>query len=131
MILDRTTESSDPKAQPVFDGHRISELSRLARRIPISDEIRRYGVCSCRRSSRLHPEHQAWAVRPLWLSPRSAQALILGAKIRKAISINYIAFDDLRACHPPLRHRLILNFEGQAENVQPDEIIDDIPVCNT
>jgi len=61
-------------------------------------------------------------------SPRGAQALILAAKIRAILDHRYhVAREDLRACAPPaLRHRLILNFEGQAENIQPDEIIDDI-----
>ena len=43
-ILDRTTESVEPKAQPIFDGQRINELSKLARQIPIADELRRFGV---------------------------------------------------------------------------------------
>ena len=61
-------------------------------------------------------------------SPRGAQALILAAKIRAILDHRYhVARDDMRACaHPRLRHRLILNFEGQAENIQADEIIDDI-----
>jgi MoxR-like ATPase len=130
MILDRTTESSDPKAQPVFDGHRISELSRLARRIPISDELRRYGVALVLAS---HPDHILASEKTRRFvrygsSPRGAQAIILAAKIRAILDHRYhVSRDDLRACaHPALRHRLILNFEGQAENVQPDEIIDDI-----
>ena len=44
QILDRTTEAATPHAEPVFDGHRIVELSRLARQIPIADDLRRYGV---------------------------------------------------------------------------------------
>ncbi len=61
-------------------------------------------------------------------SPRGAQAIILAAKIRAILDHRFhVSRDDLRACaHPALRHRLILNFEGQAENVQADEIIDDI-----
>ena len=54
--------------------------------------------------------------------------MILAAKIRAILDHRYhVSRDDLRACaHPALRHRLILNFEGQAENVQADDIIDDI-----
>jgi MoxR-like ATPase len=61
-------------------------------------------------------------------SPRGAQAIILAAKIRAILDHRYhVSRDDLTACaHPALRHRLILNFEGQAESIQPDEIIDDI-----
>ncbi len=130
QILDRTTESHDPKAQPIFDGTRIVELSRLARRIPISDELRRYGVALVLAS---HPDHILASEKTrryvrYGSSPRGAQAIILAAKIRAILDHRYhVSRDDLRACaHPALRHRLILNFEGQAENVQPDEIIDDI-----
>ncbi|HZW34506.1 MAG TPA: AAA family ATPase, partial [Isosphaeraceae bacterium] len=43
-ILDRTTEAVEPRAEPIFDGKRIVELSRLARQIPIADDLRRYGI---------------------------------------------------------------------------------------
>ncbi len=61
-------------------------------------------------------------------SPRGAQAIILAAKIRAILDHRYhVAREDLRAsAHAALRHRLILNFEGQAENVQADDIIGDL-----
>ena len=68
-------------------------------------------------------------------SPRGAQAIILAAKIRAILDHRYhVAREDLRAvAHAALRHRLILNFEGQAENIQADDIIDDmlrsVPTC--
>jgi MoxR-like ATPase len=129
-ILDRTTEAVEPKAQPVFDGQRIVELSHLARQIPIADELRRYGVAMVLAT---HPENSLASDKTRRFvrygsSPRGAQALILAAKIRAILDHRYhVSREDLRACaHPALRHRLILNFEGQAENVQADDIIDDI-----
>jgi hypothetical protein len=61
-------------------------------------------------------------------SPRGAQAMVLAAKVRAILDQRYhVAREDLLAvAHAALRHRLILNFEGQAENVQPDQIVDDI-----
>ena len=61
-------------------------------------------------------------------SPRGAQAIILAAKIRAILDHRYhVSREDIRAvAHPALRHRLILNFEGQAEDVRPTTIIDDI-----
>ena len=61
-------------------------------------------------------------------SPRGAQAIILAAKIRAILDHRYhVAREDLRAvAHAALRHRLILNFEGQAEDIQADDIIDDL-----
>ncbi len=59
-------------------------------------------------------------------SPRGAQALILAAKVRALLDGRYnVAFEDLDAvAHHALRHRMILNFEGQAERVDTDKIID-------
>jgi MoxR-like ATPase len=128
-ILDRTTAVDEAHAEPVFDGQRIQELSRLARQIPIADELRRYGVAIVLAT---HPEHEmATEMSRRYVrygsSPRGAQALILAAKIRAILDHRYhVAREDLRAvAHPSLRHRLILNFEGQAENIHADDIIED------
>jgi len=61
-------------------------------------------------------------------SPRGAQALILAAKIRAILDHRYhVARDDIKqVAHAALRHRLILSFEGQAEGVSPDHVIDTI-----
>ncbi len=129
-ILDRTTEATTPSAGQIFDGQRIVELSHLARQIPIADELRRYGVALILAT---HPESPLASDKTRRFvrygsSPRGAQAIILAAKIRAILDHRYhVSRDDLRGCaHPALRHRLILNFEGQAENIQADDIIDDI-----
>jgi MoxR-like ATPase len=130
MILDRTTESTEPRAQPIFDGHRILEMSRLARLIPITDEVRRYGINIVLAT---HPENELAApmsrkyVR-YGSSPRGAQAMILAAKIRALLDGRYhVAREDLReVAYAALRHRLIQNFEGQAEGIQTDQVIADI-----
>ena len=126
-ILDRTTEGVEPKASPVFDGHAILEMNGLARQIPIADDLRRYGVNLVLAT---HPEHElATEMTRRYVrygsSPRGAQAIILAAKIRAILDHRYhVSRDDLRAVAPAaLRHRLILNFEGQAENVLADDII--------
>jgi len=129
-ILDRTTEAANPRAEPVLAGERILEMSSLARQIPIATEIRRYGLAIVMAT---HPEHELAAditrryVR-YGASPRGAQALILGAKIRAILDHRYhVAKEDLRAMAPAvLRHRLILNFEGQAEAVATDTVVEEI-----
>jgi len=129
-ILDRTTESQKPKADAVLSGERILEMSQLAREIPVAAEIRRYGLSLIMAT---HPEHELAAgiarryVR-FGSSPRGAQALILGAKIRAILDHRYhVAKEDLRDMAPAvLRHRLILNFEGQAEGISSDTVVDDI-----
>ncbi len=129
-ILDRTTEASSPKAEPVLTGERILEMSHLARLIPVAAEVRRYGLTLVLAT---HPDNELAApitrqyVR-YGASPRGAQAMILGAKIRAILDHRYhVAKEDLRAMAPAvLRHRLILNFEGQAEGVSSDTVIEEI-----
>ncbi len=129
-ILDRTTESGTHRAEPVLAGERILEMSRLARQIPIADEIRRYAIAMVLAT---HPEHElATKMTQRFVrygsSPRGAQALILGAKIKAILDQRYhVARDDLKLIAAPvLRHRLILNFEGQAEGVSTDLVVEDL-----
>jgi MoxR-like ATPase len=129
-ILDRTTEAAEPHASPIFDGQRIMELSHLARQIPIADELRRYGIAVVLAT---HPEkEQATEMSRRYVrygsSPRGAQALILAAKIRAILDHRYhVSRDDIKAVAlPALRHRLILNFEGQAEHIQTDDVIENV-----
>jgi MoxR-like ATPase len=126
-ILDRTTEAVKPRVEPIFDGQRILALSQLARQIPIAAEVRRYGIAIVMAT---HPENEAAAPMTRQYvrygsSPRGAQAIILAAKLRAILDNRYhVARDDIRAVAPAaLRHRLILNFEGQAENIHPDQVI--------
>jgi MoxR-like ATPase len=130
MILDRTTETHRPFAQPVLHGERILEMTRMAREIPIAPEVRRYGIALVLGT---HPDHEL--ASPLvkryvryGSSPRGAQALILSGKIRAILDGRYhVARDDLRAAAASvLRHRMILNFEGQADGVAPDAIVADL-----
>ncbi len=129
-ILDRTTESSSPHAEPVLAGERILEMAKQARQIPIADEIRRHGINIILAT---HPENaiandKAKQFIRYGSSPRGAQALILAAKIRAILDHRYhVAKEDIHAVAPAvLRHRMILNFEGQAEGVLTDAVIDSI-----
>ncbi len=129
-ILDRTTEVANPKAEPVLDGTRIMELSRLVRQLPIADEVRRYAISIVMAT---HPENELAVPMTRQFvrygsSPRGAQAIILAAKLRAILDGRYhVARDDIRAVTPAaLRHRLILNFEGQAESIQPDQVLEDV-----
>ncbi len=126
-ILDRTTESENPRAEAVLAGGRILEMARLSRQIPIADEVRRYAIALVLAT---HPEHAlaTGATRQYvryGASPRGLQSMILGAKIRAILDNRYhVAREDLRTmAYPVLRHRLILNFEGQAEGVGTDDVI--------
>jgi MoxR-like ATPase len=126
-ILDRTTEVDNPKAEPTFDAERIKTLSRLVRQIPVAPEVRRYAITVVMAT---HPEQDLAAPMSKQFvrygsSPRGAQAIILAAKLRAILDGRYhVARDDIRAVAPmALRHRLILNFEGQADGVPADAVI--------
>lgn len=127
QILDRTTGEVDPHAGTVADGPTLLQMGRLARQIPVPSHVSEYVA---RLLLATHPE-QADAPEPVkryvryGASPRGAQAIILGAKVNALFQGRYnVAFSDVEAVvHAALRHRLILNFEGEAEGIELDEII--------
>jgi MoxR-like ATPase len=129
-ILNRTTRQVEPQASPAADGSTIVAMGALARGIAIASHVNDYAV---RLLMATHPDQESApeAVRRYvryGASPRGAQAMILGAKIAALLDGRYnVAFDDLAAMAPPaLRHRLILNFEGEAEGITPDRIIAEV-----
>ncbi len=130
LILDRTTEAKSPKAEPVLTGEQALAMSRLARQIPIAEDVRRYGISlilATHPDNVLAPEITKRFVR-YGSSPRGAQAMILAAKILAILDGRYhVARDDLKAVAlGVLRHRILLNFEGQAEGVQTDTVVEGI-----
>jgi MoxR-like ATPase len=129
-ILARTTGKDEPSAQTIVSGVDILRMRDLARQTPIASHVSQYVA---RLIVSTHPDHPT--APPLvkqfvryGSSPRGGQALILGAKIVALLAGRYnVAFEDLHAVAPPaLRHRLLLNFEGLAESVSTDAIIDEL-----
>lgn len=128
-ILARTTGKDVVDVQQAADGARILAMQQLARLVPIPSHVSQY-------VSRLvvgtHPESSIAPRVKQYVrygsSPRGGQALVLGAKITALLAGRYnVSFDDVAAVAPAaLRHRLILNFEGQAEGVRPDDVIADL-----
>jgi MoxR-like ATPase len=126
-IANRTTGSGVPKAQPVASGQVICTMQALVRGVPIADHVTAYAA---RLLKATHPGEQRSpdAVRRYvryGASPRGMQAMILAGKIFGLLDDRYnVAFDDLReAALPALRHRLILNFDAQAEGITTDAVI--------
>ncbi|MFO7168155.1 MAG: MoxR family ATPase [Chloroflexota bacterium] len=129
-IANRTTGASAPQPRKVADGAMIIEMQNLARTVPIASHVLAYAA---RLISATHPEEKS--APPITreyvrygASPRGMQALILASKIMALLDNRYnVSFNDLKqAALPALRHRVILNFEAQAEGVQPDEVIKQI-----
>ncbi len=128
-IANRTTGAAVPQAEPVADGATIQAMQALARGVPIADHVTAYAA---RLLKATHPGDGAPDVVRRYVrygaSPRGMQAIILAGKIIALLDGRYnVAFDDLRqAALPALRHRLILNFEAQAEGVTTDAVIEAI-----
>ncbi|HTL32540.1 MAG TPA: MoxR family ATPase [Kofleriaceae bacterium] len=129
-ILDRTTTDHKPQPQVVIQKERIMEMRDLVLKVPLAHQIRDYAV---RVVLATHPENpEATPLSKQFMrygaSPRGLQAIILAAKIRALLEGRYaVSIDDIRhVAAPALRHRLILNFEGEAEGIQADTIIAEI-----
>ncbi|ACK41562.1 MULTISPECIES: AAA family ATPase [Dictyoglomus] len=129
-IIERTTNVEIPKVEKVADGNTIEALKQLVRSVPISTAVKEYAV---RIVLATHPESK-YATEKVkkyvkyGSSPRGAQALILGAKALSLFENRAnVSFKDIKkVAIPSLRHRIILSFEGEAEGITPDEIIQNI-----
>ena len=126
-VLNRTTENLQPHVRRVLQRDQLLELQRLVRQVPVASHVKDYAV---RLVLATHPKTPtAVPVATQFLrfgsSPRGAQTLLLGAKVRAlAQGLFNVSFEDVQAVAlPALRHRLILNFEAEAEGVTTDQII--------
>ncbi len=129
-IMNRTTGKTTPEISPVLTGERINEMRELVRAMPIAHELSDYAL---RVLEATHPEGtDAPAEVKKFVrfggSPRAAQAILLAARVRALAAGRYaISYDDIRSVvKPALRHRLILNFEAEAEGVRTDDLLDSI-----
>ena len=129
-ILNRTTGETEPEVGVVADGPNVLEMGALARQVPVASPVADYAA---RLTVATHPDSEAATemVRRYvryGSSPRGAQALILGGKVTALLAGRYnVAFDDLRAVAlAALRHRILLNFEGQAEGVSADDVVEEV-----
>jgi MoxR-like ATPase len=126
-ILDRTTRGERPKAEKVLDGETLVQLQGLVREVIIAPHVQDYAI---RLALGTHPrgpfaadvtnQYIRWGS-----SPRGVQTLVLAAKVRSLLDGRFnVSFEDLRRVYlPSLRHRVLLNFEAQAEGIDPDEVL--------
>ncbi|MEM1032255.1 MAG: MoxR family ATPase [Myxococcota bacterium] len=129
-ILDRTTGEAPPEADPVLDREGILAMQRLVREVPTSRQVQDYAV---RLIQATHPDREeADADVKRFVnfgsSPRGAQALLLAAKITALFDGRFApGIDDVKkVAVPALRHRVLLNFEGEAEGVKTDQLLHQI-----
>jgi MoxR-like ATPase len=142
-IVRRTTADITATVTPTLSGEKILALQKIVRRVPVADHVVHYAL----KLARLTRPHMAAAgtaakrgsaaakqndvpqfVREYvsWgAGPRASQYLVLGAKARAVLNGRfYASTDDIRAvAYPVLRHRIMTNFNAEAEGIKPDEIV--------
>src|SRR6266545_2350725 len=126
-IIDRTTQARPVSVERVMSGAKVMFFRELIREVPIADHVRALA------SAIVMATHPQWEQAPevarrfvrYGASPRAAQALVLGAKVRALAEGRYnVSIEDIKAlAAPALRHRVILNFEGEAEGVDTDTLV--------
>src|SRR5262249_5303766 len=129
-ILERTTGGVAPKPERVLTGEDIRRFHSVVREILVAPAVRDYAV---RLVLATHPGGEfAAPITNQYIrvgsSPRGAQAIVLPATVRALVDGQFnVGFDHVRrAAIPALRHRILPNFEAQAENIAPDTILQQI-----
>ena len=128
-IMNRTTGVEVPRASKVAQKSEILSLRAVARQVSVARHVQDYAL---RLVLATHPEgdHAPDSVKRFvryGASPRAAQALVLSGKVRALMGKRFnLAIEDVQtSARPALRHRMVLNFEGRAEGVDPDDLIRD------
>jgi MoxR-like ATPase len=135
-IVRRTTADITATVTPTLSGERILALQKIVRRVPAADHVVRYAMKLVRLTRPRETAVPAAAKQdgvPQFIrdyvswgaGPRASQYLVLGAKARAVLHGRFYAgADDIRAvAFPVLRHRIVTNFNAEAEGVKPDELI--------
>ncbi len=129
-ILDRTTQTETPRIEKVIDGPEVLAMRGVVREVPMAREVQAHAIALVLAT---HPENTEAA--PLakkfvryGASPRGVQALILAAKIYALLDGRFhVSRADIdKAALPALRHRIILNFEGEAEGATSEQVLEEI-----
>ncbi len=129
-IIENTTSDKISRAHHITDGKTLIEMGQFARQVPAAAQVNRYAAAIV---AATHPENadateQIKKYVRFGSSPRGAQALLLGARVLALLNGRFnVAIDDVRAIAPAaLRHRILLNYEGQGEGISTDNIVRDV-----
>ena len=129
-IVERTTQQDDLTASHVLGKTEILEMREIARAVPVAQPVMQYAIAI---TLATHPESSeghglAKKYVRFGASPRGVQSLILGAKVNALLNDRfYVSANDIKAVAlPALRHRVLINFEAEAEKVDPDHILEEI-----
>jgi len=129
-IVERTTRPEEVSVRKVTGAEEVEAMKALVREIPIASHVKAYAsrlILATHPETPSSPEVVKRFVR-YGSSPRGAQTLVLAGKANALLSGRFnVSFDDIKsAALPALRHRLILSFEGEAEGIDPDLIIEEV-----
>jgi MoxR-like ATPase len=126
-IIERTTRNEFPRAERILTGEDVKQGQALIREVLVAPPVQDYAV---RLVLATHPQGDFAAADTnryirCGASPRGAQALVLSGKVRALLEGRYnVSFEDIRKAYlPALRHRILLNFEAQAESIPPDQVL--------
>jgi len=127
-ILDRTVGADEAEVQAVSSGKEIMALRKVVREVPVPGHVQDYAiqlVMATQPGSAYAPEITNESVS-LGSSPRGAQALLLAGKVKALLAGRFaVNTADVRSvAHDALRHRVMINFQGQSDGVTPDRVID-------
>ncbi len=129
-IIDRTTRGVNIRPEKVMDGSEIVHWQELVRQVVLAKHVQDYIarlVLATHPGGAMAPDVTNQSIR--WgASPRGAQTIALAAKVRALLDGRYnVSFEDIRRVYlPALRHRVLLNFEAQAEGLEVDQVLLDI-----
>jgi MoxR-like ATPase len=130
VIVERTTRGDRIEPRKVMDGKEIIDWQRVIRDVILAPHVQDYAVRLVVATHAGGPLAAEAANKHLRFgaSPRAAQAIVLAAKVRALLAGRFnVSFEDLRRVYlPALRHRVILNFEAQAESIEPDTVLREI-----
>ena len=127
QIVKQTTADVEHQLSPTLSADEILSLQQIVRKVPVADHVTRYALQFTRLTRREQgqvpdfvSDYVSWGA-----GPRASQYLVLGAKARAVLHGRYYAnCEDIRAVAAPvLRHRIMTNFNAEAEGIKPDEIV--------
>jgi MoxR-like ATPase len=129
-ILNRTTQIVEPKVDRVLNQGEVLEMRKTVRAVPIARPVQDYAIRIMLATHPQPPHAHALTMKYVRYgsSPRGAQSLVIGGKIRALLENRvHVSCEDIRSvAYGALRHRILLNFEGEAERINTDAIIKEI-----
>lgn len=129
-IMEVTVTNKEISLSKLMDGDTILKIRKIMKEVPIAKPVQEYAlkiVLATHPENEASPEISKKYIR-FGASPRGAQAIILASKVRALMEGRYnVSFDDVKyVAYPTLRHRFFLNFDGIAEGMTTDKLIDEI-----